>query len=336
MRILVVGAGATGGYFGARLAAAGRDVTFLVRPARAEQLRAHGLELVSPHGDLRIEPRCVTVTELRPDYDAIILAVKAYALDAALDDLAPAVGPRAMVLPFLNGMRHLDALVARFGEEPILGGVCLVATQLDDRGRIVQLSGMQELVYGERDGRASDRVAALDAALQGAGFAARSSERIMAEMWNKWVVLATIGALTCLLRGNIGEIAAAPGGREIALAQLNECVAVASAEFGQPPDAAFIERVRGMVTEMGSPLATSMYRDLQQARHVEADQIVGDLLVRAHRAGIATPLLAAAFANLRVYDARVTAKSAAACGDAANATDSAQPNPAMRGAAPER
>jgi 2-dehydropantoate 2-reductase len=302
MRLLIVGAGATGGYFGARLAQAGRDVTFLVRAARARQLRADGLRIVSPHGDVRLEPVLVTAEALRPDYDVVILGVKAYALAGALDDLAPGIGEGTMVLPFLNGMRHIDALVARFGERPILGGVCMVSTQLDERGGIVQLSGMQELAYGERDGSASERIAALDAVLQGGGFGARASRTILADMWAKWVGLAALGAITCLLRGNVGEIEAVPGGADLARQMLAECDAVASAA-GYPTAPEAFARMQGMLTAPGSPLASSMYRDLQGGRPVEADQIVGDLLARARRDGVAVPLLEAAHVNLQIYSA---------------------------------
>lgn len=304
MRILVVGAGATGGYFGARLAAAGRDVTFLVRPARAAALSSRGLHIIGPAGETRIAPKVVLAADVQSKYDTIILAVKAYALDAALADVAPAVGRETMIVPFLNGMRHIDALVARFGEAPVLGGVCLVATQLDDAGRIVQLNDMQEVVYGERDGSASARVAALDAAMQGAGFAARSSQRINADMWDKWVGLAALGAMTCLTRGTTGEIEAQPGGADFARAIIDECAATATAAgFAPSPD--YLARIRSMATTPGSPLGTSMFRDLQQGRAVEVDQILGDLVTRARGFGVAVPLLTAAFIALRMHDARV-------------------------------
>jgi 2-dehydropantoate 2-reductase len=310
VRILIVGAGATGGYFGARLAAAGRDVTFLVRRARAAALSSRGLQIIGPSGETRITPQLVLAGDVRPDYDAIILAVKAYALDAALGDVAPAVGQDTMIVPFLNGLRHIDALVARFGEAPVLGGVCLVATQLDDAGRIVQLNDMQEVVYGERDGSASARVAALDAAMQGAGFAARSSQRINADMWDKWVGLAALGAMTCLARGTTGEIEAQPGGADFARAIIDECAATATAA-GFAPTSAYLTRIRTMATAPGSPLATSMFRDMQQGRAVEVDQILGDLVARARSFGVAVPLLTAAFISLRVHDARVAHAAAA-------------------------
>ena len=212
MRVLIVGAGATGGYFGARLAAAGRDVTFLVRPGRAAVLRERGLVITSPHGDLTIQPRLLETGAAAGPFDLILVALKAYALEGALGDLAGLVGPETMLVPFLNGMRHLDALIERFGERPVLGGVCLVATTLRPDGSIAQLAPFNEVVWGERDGSMSERVRAVDAVMQDAGFTARMSTEIMQEMWNKWMLLASGGALTCLMRGNAGEIEAVPGG----------------------------------------------------------------------------------------------------------------------------
>jgi 2-dehydropantoate 2-reductase len=304
MRILVAGAGSTGGYFGARLAEAGRDVTFLVRPGRAERLRRDGLRVVSPHGDLTLAPRLVVAGDVAGPFDLVILAVKAYALEQALDDLAPAVGAETMIVPLLNGMRHIDLLIERFGAAPVLGGVCVVATTLDAGGRIVQLADMQELAYGERSGAASARVGTLDETMRGAGFKARRSETIMQDMWEKWVTLATAGGVTCLLRGNVGEIEAVPGGADLALRFLGECASVATAaEF--PPSEACMARARSMMTAKGSSFASSMYRDLQSNAPVEVEHILGDMLQRARRFGLATPLLEAAVAHLRIYQNRV-------------------------------
>ena len=306
MRILVVGAGATGGYFGGRLAEAGRDVTFLVRPKRAEQVRQDGLQILSPHGDVTLHPALVTADRIAAPYDVVLLTVKAFALDAAMTDLAPAVGPDSMIFPVLNGMRHIDTLTARFGEAPVLGGVCLVATTLDAQGHIKQLAEFQQLVYGERNGEMSARVKALDAAMQGAGFTARASGTILQEMWEKWILLATLGSITCLLRGTVGDIEAAPGGAGLALEVLGECVSVATAS-GIPPSEAFLARTKASVTAKGSPSAPSMYRDLTQGLPVEADQIVGDMVARARQFGIAAPILSAAYAHLSIYLRRLAA-----------------------------
>jgi 2-dehydropantoate 2-reductase len=303
MRILVVGAGATGGYFGGRLAQAGRDVTFLVRPGRAEHLRKDGLTLLSPHGDVTLQPKLATAGALDGTYDAVILAVKAYGLDQAIEDMAPAIGANTMVMPLLNGMRHVDLLRARFGTA-LIGGVCKVATTIDPQGRIKQLAPFQELAYGELDGSPSARTTALDAAMRDAGFTARLTPTIAREMWEKWTLLATIGATCCLMRGTIGEIEAATGGREVVLRLLDEVVRVISTD-GIAPSPAFIETITKQLTQKGSPSSPSMYRDLTSGLPVEADQIIGDLVARAQRHGIDTPLTMAAYANLRVYADRL-------------------------------
>ena len=304
MRHLVIGAGSTGGYFGGRLAQAGRDVTFLVRARRAAQLRATGLQIVSPHGDVTVRPNLVTADEIDAPYDAVLLAVKAYSLDSAIDDFAAAVGPGTMIIPMLNGMRHVDILEERFGSEAVAGGVCKVAATIDPEGRIVQLAQFQELAYGERDGSVSPRMERLQAFMQGAGFDVRLSRSIEYEMWEKWTMLATLGGITCLMRGNIGEVVAAPGGASFILSFLDEVVSVVSA-VGEAPKPAFLEATRKTLTTPGSTQSPSMFRDLQQDSPIEADQIIGDLLARGAKAGIATPLLAAAYAHLSAYQQRL-------------------------------
>jgi 2-dehydropantoate 2-reductase len=304
MRMLVVGAGSTGGFFGGRLAQAGRDVTFLVRSGRAAQLRERGLEIVSPHGNATVRPRLATADELRGPFDAVLLTVKAFALERALEDMAPAVGADTVILPVLNGMRHLDILAARFGRQAVLGGAAKVAATVDPEGRIVQLAGFHDLAYGELDGMRSGRIAELDRFMRGAGFDARLSPDIMQEMWDKWALLATLGGVTCLMRGNIGEIGAAPGGPEFMLRFLEEVIAVINAVGTRVSDAT-IAQAKGALATKGSPLTSSMYRDLEQNLPVEADQIIGDLEARARAAGVAAPLIEAAQTHLGVYQARL-------------------------------
>jgi len=300
MRILVVGAGSTGGYFGGRLAQAGRDVTFLVRPRRAAQLNADGLQIVSPLGDFTVRPKLASASNSGGHYDAILLAVKAFALESALDDIASAVGPDTMILPVLNGMKHAEIIKARFGERSLAGCVCKIAATLDEQGRVHQLNQMHDLAYGEMNGENSARIAELDRQMQGAVFAARLSSHIEREMWEKWILLASLGGITCLARGNVGEVQAAPGGYDFAESLIDEVVSIVTA-VGTPPSEAFLSNARATLKQKGSPQTSSMFRDLQQGGPVEADQIIGDLLLRAKSAGIAAPLLSAAYVNLSIY-----------------------------------
>jgi 2-dehydropantoate 2-reductase len=308
MRILVIGAGAVGGYFGGRLAAAGRDVTFLVRARQAEVIRKHGLRIVSPHGNLTLHPQLILAGEIAGSYDLIILCVKAYSLEASIKDFAAAVGAGTMILPLLNGMRHLDLLTRQFGEDSVIGGVCLIAAELDKDGRIVQLTDIHRLVYGERAGGNSARMNSLNQAMQGTAFEARTSENILQEMWEKWVLLASLGAVTCLMRANIGETEAVSGGAEFARAILGECSAISTA-CGYAPGVAFLARTQKVLTAPGSTLTSSMYRDLTKNAPVEVDQILGDLLERGRKHGVASPLLESACVNLRVYEAKRSRQS---------------------------
>jgi 2-dehydropantoate 2-reductase len=305
MRMLVVGAGATGGFFGGRLAQAGRDVSFLVRPARAALLRERGLEILSPHGNASLRPVVLTTDELRAPFDAVLLTVKSFSLEASMRDFAPAVGPGTIILPVLNGMRHMDALAQRFGKGAVGGCAAKVAATLDEAGRIVQLAPFQDMAYGEMDGSRSARIEALDQFMRGAGFDARLSADIALEMWEKWALLATLGGVTCLMRGNLGEIEAASGGGEFLLRFFEEVTAVIGAVGMRLPEG-FIAQTRALLSAAkGSSLTSSMYRDLAQGKAVEADPIVGDLLARGRRAGLVTPLLAAAYSNLDVYQSRI-------------------------------
>jgi 2-dehydropantoate 2-reductase len=311
MRILIVGAGAVGGYFGGRLTEAEKDVTFLVRSRQAEMMRKQSLRIVSPHGDATLQPKLILAEEIGGSYDLILLCVKAYSLAGAMNDFAAAVGPNTIILPLLNGMRHLELLASRFGEDSVIGGACFIAAEVDSEGRIVQLTDIHRLVYGERQGGNSPRMSTLNEAMRGATFEARISGNILQDMWEKWVLLASLGAATCLMRGNIGEIEAVPGGADLARAVLGECSAISSA-CGYATSATFLARTEKMLTTPRSTLTSSMYRDMSKSAPVEVDQILGDLLERGRKFSLTTPLLEAACANLRIYQARLSASAQSA------------------------
>lgn len=307
MKILIVGAGATGGYFGGRLALAGRDVTFLVRGSRAESLRQNGLQIISPFGDASLKPQLIEAGQIEQPFDLILLTVKAYALDSAINDIAPAVGSNTVILPMLNGMKHIETLSARFGRRAILGGLCKIAGTLDEQGRVVQLNRLHDLTYGELDGSSSTRIAQIDRVLQDAGFNARLSKTIGQDMWDKWIFLASLGAITCLMRGNVGQIVAAPGGVNFIRTLIAEIASVASAT-GHTPNSNFMAETTAALTQPDSLQTSSMYRDLSQGYMIEVEQIIGDLVAIAHKHGLVTPLLAIVYTNLSVYQNQHNAK----------------------------
>jgi 2-dehydropantoate 2-reductase len=308
IRILVVGAGAIGGYFGGRLMEAGRDVSFLVRPRRAAELAAAGLVIKSAAGDATLSaPRTVLADNLRAAYDLVLLSCKAYDLDGAIASFAPAIGPQSAILPLLNGMHHLDVLAERFGDDRVLGGQCLIAATLDENRAIRHLNKDHELTFGERGGGLSDRVRAIANAMEGARFTARVSEQIMQEMWEKWVFLAALAGGTCLLRAAIGDIVQSPGGTETVLGLLDECRDVAEAN-GYAPRPAVVERSRAALTAAGSTLTASMLRDIERQAPIEADHVIGDLIRRGNPGGSSAdimPLLRLAYLHLKTYEARL-------------------------------
>jgi len=302
MRILMVGAGAIGGYFGGRLLQAGRDVTFLVRPKRAAELAGAGLVIKSPNGDVTLKnPPTVQADKLNEKFDVVLLSCKAFDLDDAIKSFAPVVGPRTSIIPLLNGMLHLDLLDEKFGRERVLGGLCAIAVTLNDKREVVHLQPMQSLNFGERDGKLSDRIRAIGEIFASGKFGAVASEHIIQEMWEKWVFLASLAAATCLMRSTVGNILAAPGGKDFVLGVLDECGAVATAE-GHAPRAPFLERTRGMLTMEGSPLNASMFRDIKAGAAVEADHVIGDLLARGDAAKVPVARLRTAYTHLKVYE----------------------------------
>ena len=306
MRVLVVGAGAIGGYFGGRLLQAARDVTFLVRPKRASELASSGLVIKSPAGDVTLKnPPTVQADKLGEQFDVVLLSCKAFDLDDAIKSFAPAVGPNTSIIPLLNGMSHLDALDKKFGRERVLGGLCAIAATLNEKREVVQLAPMQSLGFGERGGGTSDRVKAIAQVFAAVNCGAAPSEHVMQDMWEKWVFLASLAASTCLMRTTVGNIMAATGGQDFLLGMLDECSAVAAAE-GHAPAGPFFQRTRGILTTEGSPMTASMFRDVRAGLPVEADHVIGDLVARADAAKIPVPRLRTAYIHLKAYEKQRT------------------------------
>ena len=301
IRILALGAGGIGGYFGGRLVQAGADVTFLVRPKRAMQLAKDGLVIRSPHGDVRQPVATVTAERLAPDYDLVLLACKAYDLDAATASIAPAIGSHTAILPTLNGLRHIETLQERFGAARVLGGLAQIAVTLTPEGEIRHLSDFHLLAFGERSGGHSPRCEAFSEVCAAANFSSRLSENINLELWEKFVFLATLAGMTCLMRASIGAIMRADDGETLVREMLEESRKVAAAA-GHPPRADVLAGYARLLTERESALTASMLRDMERGGATEGEHIVGDMLRRARKLGVVTPLLRTALVNLQAYE----------------------------------
>lgn len=303
MRILILGAGATGGYFGGRLAEAGADITFLLRPARAARIAAEGLRIRSPEGDFNGAVATVTSATLAAPYDLVVLSCKAYDLDQAIDAVAPAVGPQTAILPLLNGLNHFERLDAAFGADKVLGGLCHIGATMDADGTIVHFNRLHSLTFGERAGGTSDRVETIARIVAGANFAARQSEDILQDLWEKFAFLSALAGATCLMRASVGAIVSTRDGDSIIRELFSECQAVAAA-FGRPMRPKAIASGLAYLTEPGSVSTASMMRDIEGGQRIEADHVVGDLLRRAEDKNVRTPLLRVAFCHLQSYEAR--------------------------------
>ena len=303
MRFLITGAGAVGGFVAARLADAGHDVTVLVRQHSAARLRDDGLRLTNQSEVRVVRPSVVTAGELSSGYDAIVLAVKSENLDGVMADIEPAVKPPTVVLPFLNGMAHVEPLVGRFGSA-VLGGVLRIATEREDDGTIRVLAPLFEVEVGELNGALSTRVDRLASAFRDAGADVTVSTDIVGAMWDKWVYIASIGAVTSLMRAPVGDIVAVPGGERFARAVLAEA-AVAASACGHPVPAQQLHVTERALTAPGSSTTSSLSRDLIAGRRTEVDAVLADLAARADAAGTATPLIDLAVLALRVHNRQI-------------------------------
>lgn len=304
MRLLFLGAGGTGGYFGGRAVQAGADVTFLVREPRAARIREHGLRIQSPLGDATLHPKLVTQQTLQGSYDVVVLSCKAYDLASAIEAIRPAVGPDTAVLPIMNGVLQYDLLDREFEPHRVLGGLCQINATLGPDGEIVHLGKHASIVFGERAGPArSARCEALEQALAGGEYSSRLSGEIYQDIWEKYVFLTTLAAATCMMRGSVGQIASTDDGLDIlrTLLQESQAVAAASGHAVRPEADA---SARKILTDPSQPMTASMFRDLRQGLPVEADHIVGDMLHRARSLGVDATYLRAAYTHLQVYQAQ--------------------------------
>ena len=302
MRMLMVGAGGIGGYFGARLLEKGEDVTFLVREGRKQKIEAEGLHVDSRHGNLHLHPALLTKTMQAEPFDIILLSTKAYQLEQAIEDIRPFVGEQTMVLPLLNGIAHIEQLVSAFGEDAVIGGLCFIETTIGEDGSIVQTSPIHQLVYGERSGERTARIEQLKAHFDGTKAEFVLSDNIDQDMWHKYMFITAMSGITSLMESPIGPIRKLSSGQTAIRSLLDELEAVMTA-IDAPIKTGISSIQFDKMNSMDDSMKSSMQRDMEKGLGIEADHLQGHLIDKAQQVEVPVPVLETVYTKLKLYEA---------------------------------
>lgn len=302
MKILIVGAGGIGGYYGAQLMLAGADVTYLLREKRQALIQKQGLVVETPRGSFTVHPQTVIANELTPIYDLIILAPKAFDLEDALQSIEKA-STKGLILPFLNGLAHIEQLDQRFGKEWVLGGIAHIAATIAETGAVKQLTDLHVLTVGARVPSQEAIAKAFHVLCQQADFDAVYSDNIEQALWDKWTFLSTLAGMTTLCNGSIGEIAAIPYGGDLTRAMYSECCEIASAH-GFGISLGTQTKAIDMLTDVSSPMTASMLRDLNAGNKTEHDHILQEMIKKAEAKKLPCNLIKMAITHIEVIARR--------------------------------
>lgn len=304
MKILVLGAGGLGGYYGGRLVQAGADVTFLVRERRQQLLQQHGLRIKSTFGDFSSPVQTVLAADVgKQSWDVVIVSCKAYDLDSAIEAIRPAVGENTAVLPLLNGLRHLEVLNQAFGQAHVLGGLAKIISMVDAEGIVHHLNDWCFITFGEQDGTMSERVRTLEGLFPKDSVKATAVPDIQHKMWEKFVHLATVAGVASLMRASVGEIASVPGGTELLTGFLESNAAIAGKE-GYPISESFLSEYRKLFQDKTAKYVPSLLRDVERHNRCEGDHILGHMLALARKHDMDTTLYNLINLNLQAYEVR--------------------------------
>ncbi|RCX16436.1 ketopantoate reductase [Fontibacillus phaseoli] len=300
MRILVLGAGGVGGYFGGRLAEKGAEVTFLVRSGRKQQLDKDGLVIRSVNGDVTLRPNTITASDPANPYDLVLFSTKAYHLQSAVQDLKPFVGEQTVILPLLNGVAHLPLLKKEFGEDRVIGGLCFIEATLNQEGHVLQTSKDHYVKFGEFEGKDTERIAEIESLLSGTKTSFIRSAHIERDIWHKYLFISTIAGVTTLMQAPIGPIRESEGGESFIRDVFSETEAVMIAH-GAPLAQDIVNKHMETMWNLSYDMKSSMQRDMEKGFAVEGEHLHGYLLQMAKEHSLETPLIRAIYQNLQVY-----------------------------------
>ena len=299
MRVLVLGAGAVGGYFGGRMAEAGMDVTFLVREKKKRKLEKTGLVIKSPKGDLSIKPNLVTIDKVGGDFDVILFTNKAYDLDEILQLPFP-VKNRALIIPLLNGYAHMEKISKKFVDARLFGGIAHIFSTLSEKGEINHFNDIHSLTFGhlssadETDGRK------FFDACSSANFSIKYSDNIIVDLWHKWVLITTVAGATTLFNATIGEIASSEHGVSFITDLHDECINIAKSEKIQVRDDDLAQQ-RRFLSDKESTWNSSMRRDMINKSKIESAHIFLELIKIADKNKVLCPSLKTVMINGEIY-----------------------------------
>ena len=288
MKIAIFGSGGVGGYFGAKLAAAGEDVTFLARGAHLKAMQDGGLHVESPQGSFHL-PK-VQATD-RPQavgpVDVVLFTVKMYDVDASAATLQPLIGPDTVVITLQNGVEAMDMVAAHVGAGHVAGGAAYIVVVVDQPGHLRHTTA-QNLVFGERDGRRSDRLVAFEEAGKRAGFGAKASAQVETDLWIKFVRLSTWSGMTSVTRSPMGVVRDDPALFAMMMTAIDEAIAVGTAR-GITFPADIVESTLGMIKNFPATSKSSMLEDLERGRRLELPWLSGAVVRLGKDAGVPTP-----------------------------------------------
>ncbi|MNI03042.1 2-dehydropantoate 2-reductase [compost metagenome] len=306
MRILVLGAGGVGGYFGGRLVEKGEDVTFLVRSKRKQQLEKEGLVIQSVNGDLKFQPKMIIAEDSNSSgpYDLILFSTKAYHLDSAILDLQPFVGEQTVILPLLNGVAHFPILKSKFGADKVIGGLCFIETTLNQAGHIVQTSNAHFVKFGEFENKDTERIQRIESTLSGTKASFTRSDFIERDIWHKYMYISTIAGVTTLMRAPVGPIRESKNGRDFIRRLFQEIEGI-MIEHGSPLDHNIVAKHMETMENSSYGMKSSMLRDMEKNLSIEGEHLHGYLLELAREYNIEAPLLQAVYQNLLVYEGTI-------------------------------
>lgn len=301
MRTLVLGAGGIGGYFGGRLVEKGEDVTFLVRTKRKQQLQKNGLVIHSVNGDFSFAPKLITKADITDPFDIVLLSIKAYHLEEAINDLKPFVSDKTVIIPLLNGVAHLSPLKEAFGDNKVIGGLCIIETTLNKTGEVVHSSAFDRLLFGELEHQETDRTQQIADTFSGTKANIVLTKQILQDMWHKYLLITVLSGVTTLMRAPIGPIRESDGGRDFIRNLFEEAAKIMRACKAPIADNIVEEQMKS-INSLSYDLKTSMQRDMEKGLFIEGEHLQGYLLGLAKQFQIEAPFLKAIYQNLKVYE----------------------------------